>query len=69
LTVAFARQYLNGPGEATDTLRTAMLEHFTPAEIAHLAVAVGTFNAFSKCAVSLGGMPDELPTMEMPLPD
>ncbi len=69
LVVAFTRQYLNAPAELPDDLRASMLEHFSAEEIVHLALAVGTFNAFSKCAVSLGGMPDELPPMEMSVPD
>ena len=69
LAVAFARAYLDDPSGKHEDLRRELLTHFSAAEVAHMAQAVATFNAFSKCAVSLGGMPDELPVMEMSLPE
>lgn len=68
LILAFTDQYLNDPGGLSDTLKTELLTEFTSKELVHLSMAVAHFNGFSRCAVSLGGMPDELPIMEISLP-
>jgi hypothetical protein len=34
-----------------------------------LAVGLAAFNASSRCAVSLGGMPESLPVMEISVPE
>jgi hypothetical protein len=50
-------------------LWTALGRHFTDQQIAVMAIGLGTFNAASRCAVSLGGMPeDNLPVMEISVP-
>lgn len=66
--IAFSRAYLDNPGGDHPSLRSEMRALFSPQEIAHLATALASFNAFSKCAVALGGMPDELPVTEISLP-
>ena len=43
-------------------------QEFTAEELAHMAIALATFHALSRCAVSLGGMPESLPVMEMSVP-
>lgn len=46
-----------------------MLAWFTPAEIVELTAALSLFLGFSKIALALGGVPDELPLLELPTPD
>lgn len=69
LILAFTDQYLDKPGVPEHALREALLAEFTVEEIVHISMAACVFNAFSRCAVSLGGMPDELPLMEISLPE
>ena len=66
--IAFVDKYYSDPGGMADTLRDRMQALFSAAELAHLSLAVAHFSGFSRCAVALGGMPDELPRMEMSLP-
>jgi len=33
-----------------------------------MAIALSTFHALSRCAVSIGGMPESLPIIEMSVP-
>ena len=68
LAIAFADVYLRDPHNFDPALIEELRANFTPQQIAHMALAVGTFNAFSKCAVALGGMPESLPVTEIPLP-
>ena len=68
LILAFTDQYLDDPRGLPDSLKAELLAEFTAAELVHLSMAIAHFNGFSRCAVSLGGMPDELPTMEIALP-
>jgi hypothetical protein len=46
-----------------------MLATFTPAEIVELTAGLALFMGFSKIALSLGGVPDNLPLMVQPTPD
>jgi alkylhydroperoxidase family enzyme len=68
LILAFTDQYLNDPAGLDGALKTALQAAFSPEELVHLSLAVAHFNGFSRCAVALGGMPDELPIMEMSVP-
>lgn len=61
--------YLNEPAALTEEDKSEIKASFSTDELAHLALAVVMFNTFSRCAVSLGGMPDELPVMEVSVPD
>jgi alkylhydroperoxidase family enzyme len=67
--LAFADCYLFDPKGMTPALTARLKSIFSEAEIATLAIALATFNAASRCAVSLGGMPDSLPIMEISVPD
>lgn len=69
LALAFADAYLFDPKGVSPALAAQLKAHFSEAEIATLAVALATFNASSRCAVSLGGMPESLPIMEISVPD
>lgn len=66
--LAFADVYLRTPDQLDAQLIAKLREFFTEEQICHMAVSLTTFNATSRCAVSLGGMPESLPIMEMQLP-
>ena len=66
--LAFTDAYLFDPKGVTPELKARLNAIFTEAQIATLAVALATFNASSRCAVSLGGMPESLPVMEISVP-
>lgn len=68
LILTLTDRYLNNPGGLSDEEKRQLAEEFTAEELAQLCMAIVMFNAFSRCAVSLGGMPDELPTMEISVP-
>ena len=68
LIVAFTDQFLNDPGGLGPQLKAELLAEFTFEALVHLSLVVAHFSGFSRCAVSLGGMPDELPIMEVSVP-
>jgi alkylhydroperoxidase family enzyme len=68
LVLGFADTYLKAPGHFDPQLIRALRAHFSEEQICHMAVALATFNATSRCAVSLGGMPESMPVMEIQLP-
>jgi alkylhydroperoxidase family enzyme len=67
LALVLADAYLEAGGELTPSQADALRAQFSPEELAHLSIALVTFNAASRCAVSLGGMPEALPVMEIAL--
>lgn len=67
--LAWVDAFLTEPGGRHDTLRARMLEHYTAAQIVELTAGIALFMGFSKIAVSLGGLPDEIPVHEQPTPD
>ena len=69
VALAFTDAYLFDPKGMTPALVARIKATFTEAQIASLAVALATFNASSRCAVSLGGMPESLPVMEISVPE
>ncbi|MFB3079318.1 MAG: carboxymuconolactone decarboxylase family protein [Lysobacterales bacterium] len=68
LILAFTDQYLHQPSVPDDGLMQQLQAEFTEHELLHLSLVVAYFNGFSRCAVALGGMPDELPRMEISVP-
>jgi alkylhydroperoxidase family enzyme len=66
--LAFADTYLRHPGRFDPALVATLRAHFSEEQLCHMAIALATFNATSRCAVSLGGMPESLPVMEIALP-
>lgn len=68
LSLAFADVYLRNPERFEPQLIGRLRKHFSEEQLCHMAISLATFNATSKCAVSLGGMPEALPVMEMQLP-
>ena len=68
LILRFVDLYLQRPGPPDAAFQQALDAEFTPAEQVHLALLMAYFNGFSRCAVALGGMPDEMPRMEIAVP-
>jgi alkylhydroperoxidase family enzyme len=68
LIIAFTDQFLHNPAGLADELKQQLLATFSSAELVHLSMLVAHFSGFSRCAVSLGGMPEKLPVMEISLP-
>lgn len=66
--LAFADIYLFNPAGATPELKARLDKHFNTEQLASLAVGLAAFNASSRCAVSLGGMPESLPVSEISVP-
>ena len=56
-------------GALDSAAQKELLAHFTPAEIVELGAGIALFMGFSKIAVALGGLPDEIPVHEQPTPD
>jgi alkylhydroperoxidase family enzyme len=67
--LAFADAYLFDPKGVTPELKARLNKNFTTEQLAALAVGLAAFNASSRCAVSLGGMPESLPVMEISVPE
>jgi alkylhydroperoxidase family enzyme len=55
-------------GAVSDEARAELRAQFTPEERAELAAGAALFMGFSKIAVALGGLPDEIPVHEQPTP-
>ena len=68
LILAFTDLYLKAPGVPSPEIRRQLQDEFTPQELLHLSLVVAYFNGFSRCAVGLGGMPDDMPRMEIAVP-
>jgi alkylhydroperoxidase family enzyme len=68
LAIAFADAYLHDPGAMSRQLAARLKDHFSAAQLAHLAIALIAFNATSRCAVTIGGMPENLPVTEISAP-
>ena len=69
LILRYTDIFLKNPGGLPDQLRTDMAEEFSNEEIVELTVGLALFMGFSKIAVSMGGMPDSMPTTVMPTPE
>ncbi len=67
LAIALADSYLGFPAQVDKDLARKLSATFTETEIASMMVALMTFNFASRCAVALGGMPEEgsLPISEI----
>jgi len=68
LILAFTDQFCLDPAGIKDSLKADLLREFTREELVHLSLVVAYFNGFSRCAVSLGGIPDAMPRMEISIP-
>ena len=67
--LAWVDAFLHDPAGRHEALRARLLEHWSPAQLVELTAGVALFMGFSKIAVSLGGLPDEIPVHVQPTPD
>ncbi len=68
LVLRYVDAMLETPPAPDDDLRAAMSRELSDEEIVELTAAIGLFLGFSKIAVSLGGVPDDMPVIVMPTP-
>ena len=68
LALEFADAYLRNQDDASPALMARLGKEFSNRQIGDMAIALATFNAMSRCAVSLGGMPESMPVFTLPLP-
>jgi len=68
LVLAWTDAFL-ADAEAPPALQREALSQFTPAQLVELAAANAIFMGFSKIALALGDVPDDLPLMEQATPD
>ncbi len=68
LALEFANAYLRNQDDASPALMARLGKEFSDRQIGDMAIALATFNAMSRCAVSLGGMPESMPVFTLPLP-
>lgn len=67
--LAWVDAFIAEPGGDHAALRARLASHYTAAQIVELTAAVALFMGFSKIAVALGGLPDEIPVHVQPTPD
>ena len=67
--LAWVDAFLADPAGRHESLQRELLAHYSPAQIVELTAGIALFMGFSKIAVSLGGLPDEIPVHEQPTPD
>ena len=68
LMMAFVDQYNLDPAGIPMQLQQDLLAAFRADELLHLSLLVAWFNGSSRCAVALGGMPEEMPRLEISVP-
>lgn len=68
LAVAFADVYLRDPQRSDPALAAALRSRFSAEQLAHMAIALTFFNALSRCAVAIGGMPETVPVTRVSVP-
>lgn len=68
LILRYVDLYLLAPRVPDRDFQQALDTLFSKQEQAHLALLMAYFNGFSRCAVSLGGMPERMPRMEISVP-
>jgi alkylhydroperoxidase family enzyme len=67
--LAWVDAFIREPGGEHAALRRRLEGHYTRSQIVELTAGVALFMGFSKIAVSLGGLPDEIPVHVQPTPD
>lgn len=69
LVLRYTDAMLTVPPETPDAeLQKAMRAEFSASEIVELTAGIALFMGFSKIAVTLGGVPEDMPVMEMRTP-
>ena len=66
--IRWADAFLTDPASVDPALRAEIDRHLDPAQLVELTAGLALFMGFSKIAVVLGAMPDELPVMVVPTP-
>ena len=69
VVLAWVDAFLGDPSGDHAALRARLDEHFTGAQVVELTAGIALFMGFSKIAVSLGGLPDEIAVHTQPTPD
>ncbi len=69
LIIKWVEYFLLKPTAFDDVLESAMNEEFSAPEQVALSIGLALFMCFSKFAVAMGGLPDELPVMVSPIPN
>lgn len=59
---------LAGEDRLSDALRAELDAHFSPEQLVELTAGIALFMGFSKIAIALGGVPDEMPVMRSAVP-
>jgi alkylhydroperoxidase family enzyme len=67
--LALVDAFHDDAGAPAEAARQSLAAAFTPEERAELGAGIALFMGFSKIAVALGGLPDEIPVHEQPTPD
>lgn len=67
--LAFTDSFLFAPAAVTEETRRALREHLSPEQIVELAAGIALFTGFSKIAIALGGVPEDMPVVEVPTPE
>ena len=67
--LAFVDAFIQRPEAVPEEVRAALAEHFAPAQIVELAVAMAAFLGFSKVRIALGLVPDAMDLRVVPTPD
>lgn len=65
LAIAMADSYLGFPVAVSPELAARLRSAFSAEQVASMLVALMSFNFTSRTAVSIGGMPEELPVIEI----
>lgn len=68
LVLRYTDAYLVDPGHLDPGLAQDMAEHFSPAEIVELTLALAMFLGMAKVLISLGTEPEQMATTVLPTP-
>ncbi len=69
LILRYTDTFLADPHGLDEAFKQELKAEFSSPELVELTAGLALFMGFSKIAVSLGGMPESLPTFEMPTPE
>lgn len=65
----FTDAFVADPHNLPEALRDQLREHFTPAQIVELTLALAAFLGFAKLRIALGLQPQTMDTKVVPTPD
>jgi alkylhydroperoxidase family enzyme len=64
----FADTFLAAGTPPDQNLREELQKHFSDAEIVELTAGLALFMGFSKIAIALGGIPENMPVIQTAMP-